>query len=147
MLAVARCRPSMGGCWMWQIIPKHGYEAVRYFGTEAAVGWQALEHLHALLEQKLLVIERLPRRQCRNSFKCKFSVLHTHALEVFHDRGFLRTHHQLLSTLVFAEAARTSLFFSPLDASADLPSLDAVGFLLIVPINDRNALGMMENNS
>lgn len=146
MLAVARCRASVRRCRVWQIIPKHGNEAIRYLRTETAVGWQTLEHLHALLEQKIFVIERFTRRQCGDSFKRKFRVLHTHPFEVVHDRGFLERNVNFYPA-GFADRELASLFFNPLDASADLPSLAAVGFFLIVPSNDRNVPGMVKNNS
>jgi hypothetical protein len=37
-----------------------------------------------------------------------------------------------------------SLFFMPLEASADLPSLACVGFFLMVPSNDLNELGIVD---
>jgi hypothetical protein len=70
IMSAISCRWA-GMCrrWVWKVVPQHRNEAIRDLCTQAAVGGQPLQHLNAIFEEELLVIERLSRCQSRDGFE------------------------------------------------------------------------------
>jgi hypothetical protein len=79
----------MRRCWVWQVIPEHADETIRDLCAETAVQRKALKHLNSLLEEKVLVVQRLTGRECRNGIEGELGILNTETSYVADDASLL----------------------------------------------------------